>query len=102
MEQARQDNQKKKEKEDAKRKQDEEKKKQEQQQAAKLASEVGQATYQDKKTAQELTSKAFGGVPDATTNPQSKRSSPPSYEQKQFNIARDLLFRAAQERRRSL
>lgn len=102
MEQSRQDNQKKKEEEEAKRKQDEEKKKQEQQKAAELASAVKRATYEDKKTAQELTSKAFNGVPDATSNPNAKRVSPPSYEQKQFEIARNLLFNAAQERRRSL
>lgn len=95
MEQSRQDNQKKKEEEEAKRKQ-------EQQKAAELASAVRGATYEDKKTAQELTTKAFDGMPDATTNPNAKRVSPPSYEQKQFEIARNLLFNAAQERRRSL
>jgi hypothetical protein len=49
-----------------------------------------------------IANKAFGGRPDAPVNPNSRRISPASTEQRQYDITKRLLFNAAQERRREI
>jgi outer membrane biosynthesis protein TonB len=50
----------------------------------------------------DIANKAFGGRPDAPVNPNSRRISPASTEQRQYDITKRLLFNAAQERRREI
>jgi hypothetical protein len=49
-----------------------------------------------------IANKTFGGRPDAPVNPNSRRISPASTEQRQYDITKRLLFNAAQERRRDI
>lgn len=89
MEQARKDAQKRKEEEEAKRQKDME-----------MARTIATNERADMFLANKIAIGAFGGTPDKTVNPNATRISPPSTQQRQFDITRNILFNAAQQRRR--
>lgn len=70
------------------------------------------AEQEDKTLANRVATEAFGGTaeeasqgrgqPDDTSNPNARRVSPKSFDQRRFEITRRLLFNAAQERRREM
>ena len=112
MEQARQDNQKKKEEADRakaegdkKIQEEKDKKKAELEKTQKdraLFAATKRAELEDKTLANRVATEAFGGQPDSPVNPNSRRVSPKSDTQENFEIGRRLLFEAAQQRRREM
>lgn len=89
MEQARKDEQKRKEEEEAER-----------QKEIEMERTLRSGERADMSLANRLAADVFGGIPDRTANPNARRISPPSTQQKQFEITRNILYKAAQERRR--
>lgn len=64
---------------------------------------VKRGEREDMLLATNIANKTFGGgAPDATVNPNSRRISPASGEQRQYDITKRLLFNAAQARRREI
>lgn len=98
MEKARQDEQKRKEDEENAKREAEAKR----QKDMEMARTIKAGERADMALANKITSNVFGGAPDKTANPNARRVSPPSAQQRSYEMTRNILYREAQERRRGL